>query len=66
MIMKVLPTMLQAWERREESSIRYYNKMQELMKLGIEVIFVKVDSHTGELFNELADENVKKISYSLR
>lgn len=48
------------WERREESSIRYYNKMQELMKLGIEVIFVKVDSHTGELFNELADEKCKE------
>ncbi|SHF02145.1 ribonuclease H family protein [Clostridium fallax] len=48
------------WERREESSIKYYNKMNELIKLGIEVIFVKVDSHTGELFNELADEKCKE------
>ncbi|ASW43811.1 viroplasmin family protein [Clostridium isatidis] len=48
------------WERREESSIRYYNKMNELMKLGIEVIFVKVDSHTGDIFNELADEKCKE------
>lgn len=48
------------WERREESSIRYYNKMNELIKRGIDVIFVKVDSHTGDLFNELADEKCKK------
>jgi ribonuclease HI len=48
------------WERREESSIRYYNKMNNLMSQGIEVIFVKVDSHTGELFNELADEKCKE------
>ncbi|MDD7792936.1 ribonuclease H1 domain-containing protein [Clostridium sp. 'White wine YQ'] len=48
------------WERREESSIRYFNRMNELMKLGIEVIFVKVDSHTGEFFNELADEKCKE------
>lgn len=48
------------WERKEESSINYYNKMQELMKLGIEIVFVKVDSHTGDLFNELADEKCKE------
>lgn len=49
-----------AWERKEESSINYYNKMQELMKAGIEIIFVKVDSHTGDLFNELVDEKCKE------
>lgn len=48
------------WERREESSINYYNKMNELMKKGIEVIFVKVDSHTGDFFNELVDEKCKE------
>lgn len=48
------------WERREESSKEYYNKMQELMKKGIEIIFVKVDSHTGDLFNELVDEKCKE------
>ncbi|MDW8802240.1 ribonuclease H family protein [Clostridium sp. A1-XYC3] len=48
------------WERREESSIQYYNKMNELIKSGIEVIFVKVDSHTGDLFNELVDEKCKE------
>jgi len=48
------------WERREQSSVEYYNRMNELMNLGIEVIFVKVDSHTGDLFNELVDEKCKE------
>ena len=48
------------WERREESSAKYYKKMNELMGHGIEVIFVKVDSHTGDLFNELVDEKCKE------
>jgi Predicted double-stranded RNA/RNA-DNA hybrid binding protein len=48
------------WERREESSAEYYKKMNELMSCGIEVIFVKVDSHTGDLFNELVDEKCKE------
>lgn len=47
------------WERREESSIKYYKDMNELISSGIEVIFVKVDSHTGDLFNELVDEMCK-------
>ena len=49
-----------AWDRKEESSTEYYNKMQKLMNSGIEVIFVKVDSHTGDLFNELVDEKCKE------
>lgn len=49
-----------AWERKEDSSMQYYNKMQELMNSGIEIIFVKVDSHTGDLFNELVDEKCKE------
>lgn len=53
------------WERREPSSIEYYTKVNELMHKGIEVIFVKIDSHTGDLFNELADEICKeKLSIS--
>ena len=48
------------WERKEESSKEYYKKMQELMMGGLEVIFVKVDSHTGDLFNELVDEKCKE------
>ncbi|WP_294377595.1 ribonuclease H family protein [uncultured Clostridium sp.] len=49
-----------AWARNEKSSIKYHNKMQDLMNKGIEVIFVKVDSHTGDLFNELVDEKCKE------
>ncbi|MGL5244101.1 MAG: viroplasmin family protein [Sarcina sp.] len=49
-----------SWDRREDSSENYYNKMNNLFKKGIEVVFVKVDSHTGDLFNELADERCKK------
>lgn len=48
------------WERKEPSSVEYYNKMKELMSKGIEVIFVKVDSHTGDLYNELVDEKCKE------
>lgn len=48
------------WERREKSSVEYYNRMNELISSGIEVIFVKVDSHTGDLFNELVDEKCKE------
>lgn len=48
------------WERKEQSSIEYHNKMKSLMGSGIEVIFVKVDSHTGDLYNEIADEKCKE------
>lgn len=50
------------WDRKEQSSKNYYDKMQSYMKQGIEIIFVKVDSHTGDFYNELADEICK---YSL-
>lgn len=48
------------WERKDESSKQYYEKMNELMNKGIEIIFVKVDSHTGDFFNELVDEKCKE------
>ena len=48
------------WERREPSSAEYYAKMQNFISEGIELIFVKVDSHTGDLFNELVDEKCKE------
>jgi len=48
------------WERKEDSSKEYYKKMQDIMSSGIEVIFVKVDSHTGDLYNELVDEKCKE------
>jgi ribonuclease HI len=49
------------WSRNGESSKRYYEKMQEFIKKGMEIIFVKVDSHTGDLFNELVDEKCKEV-----
>lgn len=49
-----------SWDRKDISSQQYYESMKKLMNEGIEVIFVKVDSHTGELFNELADEKCKE------
>lgn len=49
-----------AWSRNEQSSVEYHRQMQELMKNGLEIIFVKVDSHTGDLFNELVDEKCKE------
>lgn len=49
-----------SWERKDKSSVEYYEKMNSLFSKGIEVIFVKVDSHTGDFFNELADESCKK------
>lgn len=49
-----------SWDRKDTSSQQYYEEMKKLMNEGIEVIFVKVDSHTGELFNELADEKCKE------
>jgi len=48
------------WERKESSSIEYYEKMNNLMKQGLDIIFVKVDSHTGDLFNEIVDEKCKE------
>lgn len=48
------------WERKEPSSVEYYEKINKLMKDNyINVSFVKVDSHTGDLFNEIADELAK-------
>ena len=49
-----------AWSRNDQSSVEYYEKMQKFMKTGVEIIFVKVDSHTGDLFNELVDEKCKE------
>lgn len=48
------------WERRDESSVEYYSKMRHLIdKLNLEIVFVKVDSHTGDIYNEIADEFAK-------
>ncbi|EDS77483.1 viroplasmin family protein [Clostridium massiliodielmoense] len=48
------------WKRREESSEKYYNEFNKIVNDNhINVTFVKVDSHTGDLFNEIVDEFAK-------
>jgi len=48
------------WQRKEISSQLYYEKMNRLIKENaINVEFVKVDSHTGDLYNEIVDELAK-------
>lgn len=49
-----------SWARNDRSSEEYYEKMNKFFKDGIEVTFVKVDSHTGDLYNELVDEKCKE------
>ncbi|MCY6370953.1 ribonuclease H family protein [Clostridium ganghwense] len=49
------------WERKEESSKKYYEDFNCLTKSNdVNVTFVKVDSHTGDLYNEIVDEFAKK------
>lgn len=48
------------WERKDKSSEEYYDTMNSLMtNHNLKIIFVKVDSHTGDLYNEIADEEAK-------
>lgn len=47
-----------SWERNNELSSQYYEIMQKFMK-KIKITFVKVDSHTDDLFNDIADELAK-------
>lgn len=47
------------FKANSEIASSYNAKMQEYMKSGINVNFVKVDAHTGTLYNELADELCK-------
>lgn len=49
-----------SWSRNDESSKEYYEKINELFKKGIEVIFVHVKSHQNDLLNELVDEKCKE------
>jgi ribonuclease H-related protein len=49
-----------AWERRDKSSQEYFNRINFLKNTNnINIIFVKVDSHTNDFFNEIADEQAK-------
>lgn len=49
------------WKRDNKFSEDYYNWMQNFFKSNpdIEVVFCKVDAHTGDDFNELADGYAK-------
>ena len=49
------------WKREKQSSIDYYNKVQNMMSEGFVIDFVKVDAHTNVLLNELADELCKYV-----
>lgn len=50
-----------SWERKDKSSQEYFEKMKYIREINnLNIIFVKVDSHTNDLFNELADEGAKK------
>jgi len=49
------------WERKDDSSKKYYDIMNEFTKeKGMEVIFVKIDGHSGDIYNEIADSFAKK------
>lgn len=48
------------WERKDESSKEYYERVNELIsQSNLKLTFVKVDSHTGDINNEIADELAK-------
>ncbi|MEG0308724.1 MAG: ribonuclease H family protein [Clostridium sp.] len=48
------------WERNTTLSKEYYEIINKLKRKGdINIIFVKVDSHTNDLYNDVADELAK-------
>lgn len=48
------------WARNTELSKWYFEEVSRLKEgHDIDIIFVKIDSHTGDLFNDLADELAK-------
>lgn len=48
------------WDRKDESSKKYYAHMNSLIeKNNLELLFVKIDSHTGDIYNEVADSFAK-------
>lgn len=49
-----------AWERKSVSSVEYYNKMKKFMDSGLDIKFSKVSGHSGDLFNDIADEMAKE------
>ena len=48
------------WERKDASSKEYFETMNMLMdEKGLEIVFVKTDGHSGDIYNELADNFAK-------
>lgn len=47
------------WERTERLSQRYYEVMNKFMNEGMNIAFVKVDGHTGDIYNEITDSFAK-------
>ena len=52
------------WERKEESSKRYYEKMQNFINSGMEIIFVKVDS-PGNSIRRLFELSFHSVAFVL-
>lgn len=49
------------WERKDASSKEYFNTMQEFLnKKNMNIIFVKTDGHSGDIYNEFADSFAKQ------
>ncbi|MBA5851280.1 viroplasmin family protein [Clostridium sp. cel8] len=48
------------WERKSESSREYYNSMKRFIDMGLDIKFSKVSGHSGDLFNDIADEKAKE------
>lgn len=50
-----------SWDRKDKSSQLYFEEINRMKnENNLNIIFVKVDSHTNDFFNELADEEAKK------
>lgn len=48
------------WARKDNSSKEYYEKINNYInKDKIEIIFVKTDSHSGDIYNEITDSYAK-------
>lgn len=47
------------WKRNKEKTQEYHEKMQELMK-KVDITFEHVKAHTGETYNEMADQLAKE------
>lgn len=54
------------WERKDASSKEYYDTMNRLMdEMGLEIVFVKIDGHSGDIYNEITD-NFAKLPLGLK